>query len=64
MYRYYVTFSVQTSLGLGILAIDITVPKAIANPDDVMVLRDYAIQEGYTNVAVVAFSRYGSPEPA
>ncbi|MER5335157.1 hypothetical protein [Micromonospora sp. NPDC002717] len=61
MFRYYVSFSHETPTGFGILAMDMSMDKRITDADDVTVLRDLFIKQGYVNPVVLGFSPYAQP---
>lgn len=63
-HRYYVSFSFQASTGLGIMAMDITVPAPISGAADVAVIREHFIRQGYADAIVLGFSPYAPATPA
>ncbi|GAA2858316.1 hypothetical protein Acy02nite_22130 [Actinoplanes cyaneus] len=65
MFRYYISFSHQSPVnGFGIGAADFTFDGPISSADDVAAIRADLARQGYSNVAILGFSRYtAKPNP-
>ncbi len=63
MFRYYISLSHQAPMGLGIDSVDITTQQRITSVNELAPITGQIARQGFTNVKILAFSLYGSPQP-
>ncbi|WP_435055021.1 hypothetical protein [Micromonospora aurantiaca (nom. illeg.)] len=61
MYRYYVSFSFQSTSGLGVASLDVTARQLISTADDLAPVTSQITRQGYRQVKILAFSLYADP---
>lgn len=61
-FRYYISFSFQARSGMGIAAIDFNISKRIEGAEEIALIRQELVRQGYANPTVLAFSLYSSPK--